>query len=98
MKRISDITKTLLTAATVFAGSQLSTAGNGVEIEHLGTNNTLVRVTADGKYLILPVQESNDEATVNVLVDGKLDRTINVRLAKSKVDYTVPLDIERYKG
>lgn len=98
MKRISDITKTLLTAATVFAGSQLSTAGNGVEIEHLGTNNTLVRVTADGKYLILPVQESNDEATVNVLVDGKLDRTLNVRLAKSKVDYTVPLDIERYKG
>lgn len=98
MKRISDITKTLLTAATVFAGSQLSTAGNGVEIEHLGTNNTLVRVTADGKYLILPVQESNDEATVNVLVDGKLDRTINVRLAKSKVDYTVPFDIEKYKG
>ncbi len=98
MKRISDITKTLLTAATVFAGSQLSTAGNGVEIEHLGTNNTLVRVTADGKYLILPVQESNDEATVNVLVDGKLDRTLNVRLAKSKVDYTVPFDIEKYKG
>lgn len=98
MKRISDITKTLLTAATVFAGSQLSTAGNGVEIEYLGTNNTLVRVTADGKYLILPVQESNDEAAVNVLVDGKLDRTLNVRLAKSKVDYTVPFDIEKYKG
>lgn len=89
---------TLLASATVLAGGQDASAGNGVEVEHLGTNNTLVRVTADGKYLILPVQESNDEATVNVLVDGKLDKTINVRLAKSKVDYTVPLDIEKYKG
>ena len=72
--------------------------GKGVKVEHLGVNNTLVRVDGDGKYLILPVQEANDEARVNVLVDGKLVRTLNVRLAKSKVDYTVPLDIERYKG
>lgn len=70
----------------------------GVKVDNLGTNNTLVRVMQDGKYLLMPVQESNDDATVNVLVDGKLDRTIYVRLAKSKVDYTVPLDIEKYKG
>ncbi len=74
------------------------TAADGVDIEHLGTNNTLVRVTGDSKYLILPVQESNDDARINVLVDGKLDRTINVRLAKSKVDYYVPFDVEPYKG
>ncbi|MDE6306805.1 MAG: DUF4980 domain-containing protein, partial [Muribaculaceae bacterium] len=73
-------------------------AADGVDIEHLGTNNTLVRVTGDSKYLILPVQESNDDARINVLVDGKLDRTINVRLAKSKVDYYVPFDVEPYKG
>ncbi len=89
---------TLVTAATAIAGNQNAMAGNGVEVEHLGTNNTLVRVTTDGKYLILPVQESNDEAAVNVLVDGRLDKTLSVRLAKSKVDYTVPLNIEKYKG
>ena len=98
MNRISDIMKTLFATATVLAGAYPATAGNGVEVEHLGTNNTLVRVTADGKYLLLPVQESNDEATVNVIADGKLDKTINVRLAKSKVDYTVPLSLEKYKG
>ncbi|WP_300956695.1 DUF4980 domain-containing protein [Muribaculum intestinale] len=76
---------------------QLS-ATDGVEIDHLGVNNTLVRVTGEGKYLILPVQESNDEAAVNIIVDGKLDRTLSVRLAKSKVDYTVPLNLERYAG
>lgn len=61
-------------------------ASEGVKIEHLGVNNTLVRVESDGKYLMMPVQESNDDATVNVVVDGNLERTIFVRLAKSKVD------------
>ncbi|MDE6526580.1 MAG: DUF4980 domain-containing protein, partial [Muribaculaceae bacterium] len=72
--------------------------GDGVQVDFLGTNNTLVRVRQEGKYLILPVQEANDDARIDVLVDGKLDRTLNVRLAKSKVDYTVPFDIEQYKG
>ena len=90
---------TMIVTAAIVIGSTGADARNGVEIEHLGTNNTLVRVTADGgKYLILPVQESNDEATVNIIVDGKLDRTISVCLAKSKVDYTVPLNLEKYAG
>ncbi len=83
-----------------FSNSQLTAAqpDRGVEIMHLGTNNTIVKVTGDSRYLMLPVQESNDEATVNVLVDGKLDRSIVVRLAKSKVDHSVPLDLSRYEG
>ena len=96
MNNLIGIIKTSLVTAGMI-GAFLSNAA-GVEVNHLGTNNTLVRVNGDGKYLLMPVQESNDDATVNVLVDGKLDRTIYVRLAKSKVDYIVPLDIARYKG
>lgn len=70
----------------------------GVEINHLGVNNTLVRVTGEGNYLMLPVQESNDDARINILVDGKVAETIYVRLAKSKTDYTVPFDLAPYKG
>ncbi len=73
-------------------------AADGLEIDHLGVNNTLVRVTGEGDYLILPVQEANDDARINVLVDGEIARTINVRLAKSKTDYTVPFDLTPYKG
>lgn len=73
-------------------------ATGDVKVEHLGTNNTLVRVEGDSRYLMLPVQESNDDATVNVLVDGKLERTIYVKLAKAKTDYTVPFDLTPYKG
>ena len=74
-----------------------ASAADGVKVDHLGVNNTLVRITGDGKYLMLPVQESNDDARIDVLVDGKKDRTINVRLAKSKVDYFVPFDLTPYK-
>ncbi len=80
------------------AGTQAATSGQGVQIDHLGVNNTLIRITGNERYILLPVQESNDDARINVLVDGKLDRTINVRLAKTKVDYCVPFDLTPYDG
>lgn len=93
MNTINRKAAALMTALSV--GAAAASGGNGVGIEHLGTNNTLVRVTdKNARYLLMPVQESNDDATVNVIVDGRLDRTVYVRLAKSKIDYTVPLDIE----
>ncbi len=75
----------LLLAAGATAAAANDSTGN-VTVEHLGTNNTLVRIKPDNRFLILPVQESNEDAAVNVLVDGKLDRTIYVRLAKTRVD------------
>lgn len=75
-----------------------ASASDGVEVNHLGVNNTLVRVTGDSRYLLLPVQESTDDARINVLVDGNVAETIYVRLAKSKTDYTVPFDLTPYKG
>ena len=94
--------KTSAIAIALLSGQLLSAAaadtGRGVKVEHLGTNNTIVRVAGDGRYLMLPVQEAYDDATVNIVVDGKLDRTIYVRLAKSKVDYSMPLDLSPYEG
>ena len=98
MKKLTIIGAGLLAASLPATASNKPHADAGVKVEHLGTNNTLVRVTGIGDYLLLPVQESNDDAAVNVLVDGRLDRTINVRLAKTKVDYTVPFDLTPYKG
>ncbi len=96
MKKItSGLTALIMIGAS--ASSTLS-AAEGVQIDHLGVNNTLVRVTGEGKYLILPVQESNDDARINVLVDGNIAETIYVKLARSKTDYTVPFDLSRYKG
>lgn len=96
-----DIFKGITLAAAVAASLQVGAApsSQGVEVEHLGVNNTIVRVDGDAAHwLLMPVQESNEDAKINVLVDGKLDKTIYVRLAKSKVDYKVPFDLSRYKG
>ena len=98
MKKITDrITAAIMTGASFLAPISLYGA-EGVEVNHLGVNNTLVRVTGDSNFLILPVQESIDDARINILVDGKIAETIYVRLAQSKTDFSVPFDLSRYKG
>ncbi|MCM1521809.1 MAG: GH32 C-terminal domain-containing protein [Muribaculaceae bacterium] len=89
--------KNLLAAPALLLALGLS-AADGVKVEHLGINNTLVRVEGEGRYLLLPVQEAYDDAKVNIVVDGRLEKTIFVRLAKSKIDYKMPLDLSPWKG
>ena len=97
MKKIMTSLSAMLMMGGILTAPE-ATAAEGVRIDHLGVNNTLVRVTGDNKYLLLPVQESCDDARVNVLVDGKIAETFYVRLAKSKTDYTVPFDLTPYTG
>lgn len=82
----------------VMAVATYASTEEDIEIRHLGVNNTLVRINGGARYLLMPVQEANDDATVNILADGKTVKTIYVRLAKSKTDYTVPLDLSEYAG
>ena len=97
MNRIRIVIASSLMLATSLLTATVS-AADGVEVSHLGVNNTMVRITGAGKYLLLPVQESNDDAKVSILADGKIEKTINVRLAKNKVDYFVPFDLAPYRG
>lgn len=89
--------KLVLTGVAALSAISMA-ASSGVEINHLGVNNTLVRVTGNEKYLLLPVQEVNDDARVNIVVDGQVVETIYVKLAKTKTDYTVPFDLTPYQG
>jgi len=80
-------------------GAFSTEAAEGLSIDYLGTNNTLVRVTDnEARYILLPVEESVDDASVGLLLDGKLETTIYVRLARNKVDYYVPFDVSRFKN
>ena len=85
-------------AILAVAGSQNMPAADGIDISHLGTNNTLVRVTdGNSRYVLFPVEESVDDATLNLLLDGKQEKTLRIRLARNRVDYYVPFDISAYK-
>lgn len=89
----------IATAATgLLLGTLTAWGTDGIEMRHQGPNNTLVRVTAPARYILLPVQESAPNAEIRILSDGKFDRQINVNLANTRVDYYVPLDITPYEG
>lgn len=97
MKTFKNI---LFAAMFLFAsGSTLlaQTAQDGMRIQYLGNNRTLVQVDQPKTYLLLPVEESAPEASVNMLVNGKIVQNLRVRLALSKVDYLVPVDLTPYK-
>ena len=63
-----------MTAAAI-ARFPISAGASDIQIDYLGTNNTLVRVKGANRYLMLPVQESNEDAKVNVLVNGNIERS-----------------------
>ena len=98
MKTVVNKVCMLLASAFLSTSWMSAQTDRGIRIEHLGTNNTFVRVTGQSKYLLLPVQDAGEESQVHVVVDGKLERSIVVRLATSKGDYAVPLDLTPYQG
>ena len=61
----------------------------------LSDNHAMLRVDATGKYLLLPVQETEDIAAIAVL-NGKNEmvQRINVKLAVDRVDYYVPYELK----
>lgn len=64
----------------------------------LGDKYAMLKVKQGQKYLLLPVQESEDIAAIAVL-DGKneMSKRLNVKLAIDRVDYFVPLELKGAK-
>ena len=61
----------------------------------LGDSHAMLKVKQGNKYLLLPVQESEDIAAIAVL-DGRneMAKRLNVKLAIDRVDYYVPLELK----
>ena len=62
----------------------------------LGKSHAMQRVEVKSHYLLLPVQEREENANIRILAKGQQVQSLNVRLAVDKVDYYVPLDIRRF--
>lgn len=92
--------KKLISVATIMltVGMIHAQGSNGLKIHYLGANHSLIQVKQPQKYLLLPVEETAPEATVNVLVNNKVEKSFQVRLAVNKVDYIVPFLLEPYRG
>ena len=98
MKKVLGIAALAIVLAGMMPWQLHAQERKKVKVEHLGTNNTIIRITDEGKYLLMPIQDNGEEATVSILVDGKFETSFVARLAKSRVDYKVPLDLSAYRG
>lgn len=76
----------LMAAATAATNTVLAQKMN---IEHHG-DTTVISVQNPTKYLLLPIQEEQDEAQVLLSTGSKDDTWMDVRLAQNGTDYYVP--------
>ena len=61
----------------------------------LGDSHAMVKVKKGQKYILLPVQESEDIAGIAVVGEGNnMVQRINVKLAIDRVDYFVPYELK----
>lgn len=75
-------------------------AENSMVVKHLANEQNIILLDSVKKFLLLPVQEKAPEGKVNIIVNNEfqLEQNINIRLAREKVDYYVPLDLSAYQG
>jgi fructan beta-fructosidase len=75
-------------------------AENSMVVKHLANEQNIILLDSVKKFLLLPVQENAPEGKVNIVVNNEfqLEQNINIRLAREKVDYYVPLDLSAYQG
>lgn len=86
MKKLMMLMAALLMAVTVKAQSPMI----------LGENHAMLRVSHGTKFLLLPVQEKEENAHIAILDErNEMVQRLNVRLAVDKVDYYVPLEIKQ---
>ena len=59
----------------------------------LGDRHAMLRLDKQKKYLLLPVEEKEENAHIRVVRNNQLVKTLNCRLAVDKVDYFVPYEV-----
>ena len=80
-----------LVAAAVLMVAGTSAQAQIAAPEHLSDTHTMLRVQPGSGYLLLPVEEKEENAHVDVVCDNHVVKSFNVKLAIDKVDYFVPL-------
>lgn len=76
--------------------STATVSAQALKAQVLSDNHVMMRVPTDKKYLLLPVEESQENDHISVIKDNNLVQYLNVRLAVNKADYYVPLDVQRF--
>lgn len=73
-------------------------AQGNLQIRHLANEQNIVVLDSVKKFLHLPVQDDAPEGKVNIVINnkGQFAQSMNVRLARERIDSYVPLDLSAY--
>lgn len=86
----------LFAAFLLLAGRLSAQPGAKLHPQELADDHVMLRVPADDRYVLLPVEESQNSDYIRVIKNNVVVQELNVRLAVNKADYYVPLDIQRF--
>ena len=64
----------------------------------LGDNHVFYRLQVKQRFLLLPVEERQENARLCIIKNNEIVKELSCKLAVDKTDYTVPLDLNDYQG
>ncbi len=91
MERMTNNIRLMALAEIITAGA---TGAAAQKPQFLGDGHAIIKVDTQKKYLLLPVEEKEENAHIRVIRNNQLVKTLNCRLATDKVDYFVPFEVE----
>ena len=94
IKRLLTMLPVLLLCTGASAASD-----HGIRVRHFSNEQNIIELRPVHRYLLLPVEDSAPEGRLFFVQDNTVSGPgINVRLARERIDYYVPLDISEYHG
>lgn len=96
-KILKSLTFILVGASTLLSCSSNSDTSN-LSIEHHGDSLSVLTITAPKRYILLPIQETANEALVKLHTASPTDVYMDIRLAVDSIDYFVPMALPTEKA
>ena len=93
---MKSILSNIVLSIAIGMASTATVNAQTLKAQVLSDNHVMMRVPTDKKYLLLPVEENQENDHINVIKNNNSVQTLNVRLAVNKADYYVPLDVQRF--
>ena len=76
-----------------FSGTLLAAPTPALKPRLLSDSHVMLRVPANNRFLLLPVEESEEASHIRVISNNQVVKELNVRLAANKAEYYVPLSL-----
>ena len=89
MRTLHNLVLAAVCAASSLTVQAQTTGGLNV----LGDNHALYRLQQKHKFLLLPVEEKEENAHLRIIRNNHIVKELNCRLAIDKIDYSVPLEL-----